>query len=96
MEDNGRAESVDGVSSLFNIIYNGPKFNSVGSGFTINIENSRVIFDITVSVEGKLITYFINCSWFHKKNSFLQQFLWSQILTGGKGGVAPPCPWICF
>ena len=74
MEDNGRAESVDGGRSLFNIIYNGPKFNSVGSGFTINIENSRVIFDITVSVEGKLITYFINCSWFHKKIHFCNNF----------------------
>ena len=68
MEHHGHAEN--GVCSLFNIISNGPKFNSVGSGFTINIKNSRVIFDVTVSVEGKLITYFINCSWFHKKIHF--------------------------
>ena len=27
-----------------------------------------------------------------QKISFLQPSLWSQILTGGKGGVAPPAP----
>ena len=70
MEHHGSAESVAGVCSLFNIISNGPKFNSMGSGFTINIENSGVFFDITVSVEGKLIIYLINCSWFHKKFHF--------------------------
>ena len=31
-----------------------------------------------------------------QKNSFLQQFLWSQILTGGKGGVAPHAPGSTF
>ena len=70
MEHHGHAESVAGVHSLFNIISNGPQFNSVASRFTINIENSRVIFDVTVSVEGKLIIYFINCSWFHQKIHF--------------------------
>ena len=27
-----------------------------------------------------------------QKNSFLQQSLWSKILTGGKGAVAPHAP----